>query len=251
MRALIIEDEKLAREKLQSLIKRYDPSYEIVGCLDSVEGAVEWLTEQPHPDLIFVDIHLADGISFDIFEHVPIQVPVIFTTAYDQYAIKAFRVNSVDYLLKPIQYEDLERSLDKFQSLKHDLTAPDLSMLHDLIKNSEKHFKTRFITKVGDHIQSVSIEEIAFFYTEFKGVFVVTWEGRKHLINYTLEHLEACLDPQKFFRLNRKYIAEINAIEKVVTLGQSRLKVNLTHCKDESITISREKVSHFKSWLDQ
>ena len=251
MKTLIIEDEKLAREKLQSLIKKYDPNYEIVAYLDSVEGAVEWLTDQPHPDLIFVDIHLADGISFDIFENISVKVPVIFTTAYDQYAIKAFRVNSVDYLLKPIQYEDLQRSLDKFQSLQHYDPAPDLSVLQDLIKNSEKQFKTRFITKVGDHIQSVSIQEIAYFYTEFKGVFVVTWEGRKHLINYTLEHLETCLDPQKYFRLNRKYIAEINAIEKVITLGQSRLKVNLSHCKDESITISREKVSHFKSWLDQ
>ncbi|MEO1049874.1 MAG: LytTR family DNA-binding domain-containing protein [Bacteroidota bacterium] len=251
MNIVIIEDEKLAREKLQGLIKRYDEGIQVVANLDSVDSALCWLSENEAPDLIFVDIHLADGISFEIFEKIDVSVPVIFTTAYDQYAIKAFRLNSVDYLLKPIQFEDLERSFDKFKKLNNNSQSLDIGLLREALSIPQQQYKSRFITKVGENIQSINISDVSYFFTEFKGVFLMTWEAKKHLINYTLEQLENVLDPNQFFRLNRKYIVDVEAIEKMSSYHGGRLKVCLKDCSDDEIIVSREKVAELKKWLDR
>lgn len=250
MKALIIEDEKLAREKMRQLLETYNPEVQIVGELDSVEGSIEWLQNNPAPEVMFVDIHLADGLSFDIFDQVDIKTPVIFTTAYNQYAIRAFRVNSIDYLLKPIQYEDLARSLDKLYELSFQQEQLDVPALKKLIDQSSNRFKSRFVTKIGDNIQTVGVENILYFYTEYKGVYLVTAE-QKLLVSYTLEEIEEMIDPQKFFRLNRKYIASISSIDKIKTYSNSRLKLDLINCDDQEVLISREKAGQFKSWLDQ
>ena len=250
MKALIIEDEKLAREKIKQLIETYNPAARIVAELDSVEGSVDWLRNNQHPDVMFVDIHLADGLSFDIFDQIEVKTPVIFTTAYNQYAIRAFRVNSIDYLLKPIQYEDLSRSLDKLSELSFQQEQLDVLALKKLIVQSSNQFKSRFVTKIGDNIQSVGVEDILYFYTEYKGVYLVTAD-QKLLVSYTLEEIEEMVDPQKFFRLNRKYIASIASIDKIKTYSNSRLKLDLVNCQDEEVLISREKTSQFRSWLDQ
>ena len=250
MKALIIEDEMLAREKMRQLLETYNPVTQIVAELDSVEDSIEWLRNNQAPDVMFVDIHLADGLSFDIFDQVDIKTPVIFTTAYNQYAIRAFRVNSIDYLLKPIQYEDLARSLDKLSELSFQQEQLDVPALKKLIDQGSNRFKSRFVTKIGDNIQTVGVEDILYFYTEYKGVYLVTAQ-QKLLISYTLEEIEEMIDPQTFFRLNRKYIASINSIDKIKTYSNSRLKLDLLNCDDQEVLISREKASQFKSWLDQ
>ena len=250
MKALIIEDEKLARDKIKQLLEQYHGEIEIVDELDSIENTVSWLIQNPHPDVMFVDIHLADGLSFDIFDQVEVKSPIIFTTAYNQYAIRAFRVNSIDYLLKPIQFEDLARSLDKLNELNFKQDQRDLLAAKNLINQPANKYKSRFVTKVGDNIQSVAVIDILYFYTEYKGVYLVT-KNQKLLISYALEEVEEMVDPQSFFRLNRKYIASLEAISKIMTYSNSRLKINLVNCDDEDILISREKASRFKSWLDQ
>lgn len=250
MKALIIEDEKLARDKIKQLIARYQDDTQIVAELDSIENTVSWLQQNPHPDVMFVDIHLADGLSFDIFDKVEVNIPVIFTTAYNQYAIRAFRVNSIDYLLKPIQYEDLSRSLDKLHDLNFKQDQHDLQALKQLINQASHKYKSRFVTKIGDNIQSVAVEDILYFYTEYKGVYLVT-NSQKLLISYPLEEVEELVDPQKYFRLNRKYIASLEAIQKIKTFSNSRLKIDLVNCEDNDVLISREKASQFRSWLDQ
>ena len=250
MKALIIEDEKLARDKIKQLIGRYQGDTQIVAELDSVENTVSWLRHNPHPDVMFVDIHLADGLSFDIFDQVEVNSPVIFTTAYNQYAIRAFRVNSIDYLLKPIQFEDLSRSLDKLQELNYRQDQHDLKALKELMSQAGNKYKSRFVTKIGDNIQSVAVSDILYFYTEYKGVYLVT-NSQKLLISYALEEVEDMVDPQVFFRLNRKYIASLEAIDKIKSYTNSRLKITLANCQDNDILISRDKASQFRSWLDQ
>ena len=250
MKALIIEDEKLARDKIKQLLEQYHGEIEVVAELDSIENTVSWLTQNSHPDVMFVDIHLADGLSFDIFDQVEVNSPIIFTTAYNQYAIRAFRVNSIDYLLKPIQFEDLARSLDKLKKLSFKQDQLDLLALKNFMNQAANKYKNRFVTKVGDNIQSVAVNDILYFYTEYKGVYLVT-KNQKLLISYALEEVEEMVDPQSFFRLNRKYIASLEAISKIITYSNSRLKVNLVNCDDEDILVSREKASQFKSWLDQ
>ena len=250
MKALIIEDEKLAREKIRQLIERHDPATQIVAELESVEGSIYWLRNNQHPDVLFVDIHLADGLSFDIFDQVDVKAPVVFTTAYNQYAIRAFRVNSIDYLLKPIQYEDLSRSLDKLAALSFQQEQLDIHSLKKLLDQNTIRFKSRFVTKIGDNLQSVGVADVLYFYTEYKGVYLVT-ANQKLLVNHTLEEIEELVDPQKFFRLNRKYIASIPSINKIKSYSNSRLKLRLVNCKDQEVLISREKASQFRSWLDQ
>lgn len=250
MKILIIEDEKPAANRLGKLLCEHFPSASLIGDLDTVSRAVRWLGENTPPDLIFCDIQLADGISFEIFEKVKISTPVIFITAFDQYAIRAFQVNAIDYLLKPIDPKDLARAVEKFrsQNLSPNL---DLEVIKNLLKPQKKSFKSRFLVKFGEKIQSIPVEEAAFFFSEERVTFLQTFAGKKFVIDSTLEQVESQVDPEFFFRLSRKYLSHIQAIEEVLSYSNSRLKVKLSNCPDSDILVSREKVSELKNWMDR
>jgi DNA-binding LytR/AlgR family response regulator len=250
MRILIIEDEKPAASRLSKLLQVHFPTAELIGNLDTVSRAVRWFADNPSPDLIFCDIQLADGISFEVFEKVSVNSPVIFTTAFDQYAIRAFQVNAIDYLLKPIDPKELERAVEKFKSRSIQPNL-DLNLLKTLIQPQSKSFKSRFMVRFGEKIQSVPIEEIAFFFSEERVTFLQISSGKKYVLDSTLEQIESQVDPLLFFRLNRKYLCHIDAIEEVLTYSNSRLKVTLRNCTDSDILVSREKVSELKKWLDR
>ncbi|MBB6326612.1 DNA-binding LytR/AlgR family response regulator [Algoriphagus iocasae] len=249
MRILIIEDEKPAFNLLLKKIKEHFPDAEIFGNLDSIKAAIEWFQKFPSPDLIFCDIQLADGISFEIFKKVRLSTPIIFTTAFDQYAIQAFQVNAVDYLLKPIDPEDLSRAVEKFKSnqLKSSI---DLELIKNLLEPKTTSFKTRFLVKYGEKIQSILVDEIAFFFSEERVTFIQTKEGKKYVLDSTLEQVESQIDPALFFRINRKYLCSYSSISDIFTYSNSRLKIKLHNCGDTDILISREKVTDFKNWLD-
>lgn len=250
MKILIIEDEKPAARRLTQLILDRLPGAQIEGNIDTVTSAIAWFSTNPQPDLIFLDIQLADGISFEIFEQVKVATPIIFCTAYDQYAIKAFKLNSIDYLLKPIDPEELGRALDKFESGRKE-PAISLEQIRSLLQPVPKTFKSRFLVKLGERILTVDVHEIAFFYSEDKFSLLQTNQGKKYIIDYTLDEIEDMVSPDQFFRLNRKYITSIAAIKDVFSYSNSRLKIHLHNSADNDILISREKVGTFKNWLDQ
>ena len=250
MRVLIIEDERLAATRLEQLIKTFIPEADIFGRLDSISSAVQWLQKETAPDLIFCDIELADGQSFQIFEQVKVDSPIIFTTAYDQYAIKAFKLNSIDYLLKPVDSAELEQAIRKFQTQKNHQPL-ELSQLRQLLQPQESRFKSRFMVKIGEKILSVPTEDVAYFYSAEKTTFMQLKEAnRRFIVDYTLEQIEEMLDPDRFFRLNRKYIASFASIAEIHSYSNSRLKIKLAGNDDNDILISREKVGLFKNWLD-
>ena len=255
IKTIIVEDEALAAERLADLIYQYDAEIEILAQLDSVESAVAWFENNKSPDLAFFDIQLADGLSFEIFEKKNINCPVIFTTAFDEYALKAFKVNSVDYLLKPIDLEDLTNAFKQYKKQydsQKEVSLPDLEVFQQTMQMITRQYKTRFIIKAGSKLSSIPVSAVDYFYSEHKVTWIKTNEGKKHEVDYNLEQLEQLLDPKDFFRLNRKYIAAYPAIENVVTYSNSRLKVQLARMNaDEEILISRDKVSVFKRWLDQ
>jgi len=249
MNVLIIEDEKPAAARLKQLILDILPEAEIYGALDSISVAVDWLKSHQRPDLILCDIQLADGQSFEIFDRVQVSSPIIFTTAFDQYAIKAFKLNSVDYLLKPIDAQALEQAIRKFKSSQFQPQI-DLSRIKDLLQ-VQPNYKSRFLVKFGDKIQSVQAEDVAFFFSSEKITFLQTQMGKKYVLDYTLDQLETLLDPEVFFRINRKYISRISSIHEIYTFSGSRLKVRLQQCEDNDIFISRDKATAFKDWLDR
>ena len=254
IKALLVEDEIHAAERLKKLLLDVDPEIEILDVLDSVESTVNWLRVNPAPQLLFLDIQLADGRSFDIFEHVKVQSPVIFTTAYDEYAIKAFKLNSIDYLLKPIKIEELKESIQKFRSIKEYFSESDLeskifSILTD-IKHETKSYKNRFLINKGDSLIPVSVDEIAYFYAEDKENFIITFAGNRYFVNYSLDSLEEMLDPSIFFRVNRQFILAANAINKVHNYFNYKLKVEVNPIIDKEIIISRSKTGEFKNWLN-
>jgi DNA-binding LytR/AlgR family response regulator len=250
MRVLIIEDERPAAARMKQLIGDFLPEADIFGHLDSISSAVNWLQNEPLPDLIFCDIELADGQSFEIFEKVQIKSPIIFTTAYDQYAIKAFKLNSIDYLLKPIDPIDLEKAILKYKEQSFQPQF-DMNQLQQLLKPHEKVYKKRFMVKIGEKIQSIPTEEVAYFFSAERATFMQSKEASKrYILDYTLDQIEEMLDPTVFFRLNRKYITSFDCIDQVLSYSNSRLKVKLKSCADNDILISREKVANFKEWLD-
>ena len=250
MRILIIEDEMPAANRMVRLLQQLFPAGEFLERLDTVSRAVRWFGENPPPDLIFCDIQLADGISFEIFEKVKVTAPVIFTTAFDQYAIKAFQVNAIDYLLKPIDPVELAKAVDKFKS-RQLKPALDIDVLRGLLQLEKKAFKSRFLVRFGEKIQSIAMEEVAFFFSEERVTFLQTKEGKKYVLDATLEQVESQIDPEVFFRINRKYLCRVDAVDEVLTYSNSRLKVKLKNCPDHDILISREKVGEFKEWLDR
>lgn len=250
---LIIEDEKPAAEWLQKLILKFDPRISILGVIDSVNGAEEWFQQNPAPDLVFMDIQLADGLSFEIFERVKVPCPVIFTTAYEEYAIKAFKVNSVDYLLKPIAYNELETAFQKFRNQAQNVQATPTVTVEILNKVKEllrKQYKTRFVIKVGEHLKSIPVEDILFFYSLEKATYLCTSDFKTYLVDYSLDRILEMVDEQRFFRINRKYILSNQSIADIVVYSSSRLKIKLKKPDEESIIVSRDKVPGFKEWLD-
>jgi DNA-binding LytR/AlgR family response regulator len=252
MTVVIIEDEILAAERLQTLIKNYDANIQIVACLESIDEAVAWLQTKPMPDLLFVDIHLSDGHSFEIFKKVHVAKPIIFTTAFDNYAIDAFQLFSIDYILKPVTEEALATAINKYKNIHSSLTVPSYNLLSDQVKeNFTARFKNRFLAKVGQRSFFLHATEVAYFFADNKVVYLVDKEGNRFIINFTLEKLEPLLDPHDFFRINRKMIVQANAIDQIKPYFNNRLKLILKGIKtDEDIVISRERVADFKDWAD-
>ncbi len=253
MKVLILEDEALSAKRASQLLIQCDPTIEVLEILDSVEDAIVWLNQNSEPDLMILDIHLSDGLCFSIFDKVKVSCPVIFTTAYDQYALQAFKLNSIDYLLKPLDKADLNRALTKYQNFSQDrknISSLDIEELRLTIQSLTKKYKTRFLVKFGDTIQFKYIEEVSYFYADDKVVFMVTNEGKKYLMDNNLEILEEMLDPNLFFRINRKVIARIEAIQKVKTLLSSRLQVFLKPPFNHDVFVSKYKSQDFKTWLD-
>lgn len=253
-KVLIIEDEKPAAEWLSQLIRKLDPRITILAQIDSVRGAEEWFLKNAAPDLAFMDIQLADGLSFEIFERVKVPCPVIFTTAYQEYAIKAFKVNSIDYLLKPIAWNELEAAFLKFKGQSASAPAPSTlttEMLDKVKEMIQKQHKTRFVIKVGDHLKSIPVEDVLFFYSLDKGTYICTNDFKNYLIDYSLDRISEMVDEQRFFRINRKYILSNQSIADIVIYSNSRLKIKLKKPDEESIIVSREKVQDFKNWLDR
>lgn len=250
MKVVIIEDEKPAARRLSRMLN--EMGIEPLAMLHSVEEAVNWFYNNNHPDLLFLDIQLSDGLSFEIFEEVEVKSAIIFTTAYDEYALKAFKLNSVDYLLKPIDSDELENAVNKYKNF-HDSKMNqsfNFEQIKNLISPSQKNYKKRFTVKIGQHLKMISIESIECFYSENKAIHIHTIDNRSYLIEDTLEQLETKLQPETFFRVSRKYFVNINAIKDIISYSNSRLKIILQSYCESEIIVSRERVKDFKYWID-
>ena len=254
MTTLIIEDEKPAARLLQRKLEKLNIAVETM--LHSVEEAVNWFSNNEHPDLIFLDIQLSDGLSFEIFEKVEIKSAIIFTTAYDEYALKAFKLNSIDYLLKPIDEDDLDVAVAKFKMRLPKIESEtknlqlDFEQIRQMLSNPfEKSFKKRFTVKIGQHLKVITTDEIECFFSENKGTYIHTFDNRNYLVDSTLEILEQELDMKNFFRVSRKFIVPLPAIKEIQVYTNSRLKVILPTYKEDEVIVSREKVQDFKTWL--
>lgn len=251
MNIIIIEDEKPAARLLQRKVEKL--GLQVNTLLHSVEESISWFSSNPHPDLIFLDIQLSDGLSFEIFESIDIKSAVIFTTAYDEYALRAFKLNSIDYLLKPIDEDDLEIAVNKFKA--RNASAPNLSLDFEMIKKmlvnpADKSYKKRFTIKMGQQLKMVNIEEVECFYSENKGTYLHTFDNRDYLLDNTLEHLETELDPKDFYRVSRKFIVPLKGIKEIQIYSNSRLKVILPTYKEDEVIVARERVNDFKEWLE-
>ena len=252
LNVLIIEDEPPAARRLGRLLQNLEPQAQIMEILDSVSTAVRWLESQ-EADLIFVDIHLADGNSFSIFEQIKVKTPIIFTTAYDQYAIRAFKLNSVDYLLKPIEKEDLAAAMQKFKERQSAQAPFDVQAVLTALEEQKTRptYQKRFMVTSGDKIKSIPVEEVAYFFGQQKYVFLITPDGRQHLIDYTLTQLEDLLDPEQFFRINRQFIIGYPAIKNMFSYSKSRVRIELQPPSDMEAIVSIEKAPRFKEWLNR
>jgi len=252
MRVLIVEDEKLSRERLIDIINQYDPGIEVVGALDSISSTVDFIKKQPSPDLIFMDIQLSDGLSFEIFKQVSTDKPIVFTTAYDQYALKAFEVNSLDYLVKPLSLDKVSHALEKFKKLRGITNMTFDAKLMESFLSKSKNYNGRFLVKIGRKLFYKNTSEISFFYADGKLVYLVGLESRgKYIIDHTLDDLaEGLLDPALFFRINRTYLVQIKAIEEIQPYTNQRLMLKLKGITGHDFIVSREKTPLFKSWLN-
>ena len=251
MNTLIIENEKPAADNLIRQLKKVDKSINVVAVIETVENAVNWFQSNPSPDLILMDIQLDDGLCFEIFESVQVNSPIIFTTAYDEYAVKAFKVYSVDYLLKPITEESLISAIKKLKTFFSPQTANN-EKINQIYKQLGAHHKNRFFVKIGEHYKSISTNDIACFYIVERCVFFMTLSGRRYDINYSLEHVENLINPRQFFRINRRMIINRDAIEDVISFSKNRLKIKIANWhENEEIILSRERITDFKNWMDR
>jgi DNA-binding LytR/AlgR family response regulator len=250
MNIIIIEDEKPAARLLQRKVEKL--GLKVNKMLHSVEESIAWFQNNSHPDLIFLDIQLSDGLSFELFEQIDIKSAVIFTTAYDEYALRAFKLNSIDYLLKPIDEDELSSAISKFknQFQKNTISSLDFEAIKRMLVNPiEKEYKTRFSVKIGQQIKVISIDEIECFYSENKGTYIHTLDNRNYLTDVTLEVLETEINPKDFYRISRKFIISLKAIKEIQMYSNSRLKIILPTYKDDEVIVSRERVSDFKEWI--
>jgi len=254
MKVLIIEDEPLGVERLSNHLRAIDPSIELVGATDSIKSSVNWLQNHEHPDIILMDIELSDGQSFDIFNQVDVKSTVIFTTSYDEYALQAFKVNSIDYLLKPIKKDELRMSLDKYNQLKEKFSPAPAFNLHFLLQElrAQQHkspWRTRFLVKKGQKLISVETKDIAYFFTDGRLSYFKTHQHAKYIVDYTMDELEAALDDQQFFRANRGFVVSINSIAQIHTYFNGKLKIDLSPNSEKEVIISRDKAQEFKAWM--
>jgi len=252
MTILIIEDEEPAFRRLQKMLKELEPDHTLLDQIVSVSSAVKWFKENDAPDLIISDIQLSDGISFEIFKQVDIKCPVIFTTAYDQYAIEAFKVNSIDYLLKPVKKEELEKAVTKFKTLTP-AAAPapaiDINKLLQSLQPAGTEYKKRFVVRYGEHIKTIDIEEVVYFYTEDKATFLCTKDARRFVVDFNMDSLDSMLDPKVFFRINRQYIISIHSIAEMFAYSKSRVLIKLNPPAKHETIVSTERSADFKLWL--
>ncbi len=255
IKIVIIEDELPNRRMLEGMISEIRPDWQIVAAFESVKSSVHWLKNNPLPDLIFMDIQLTDGLSFSIFDQVDIQCMVIFTTAYDEYAIQAFKVTSIDYLLKPIKEDELEFAISRFEEyheiLKDHLEKPNYSEILRAIKKGEKKYRQRLLISGASSLSKVETKDIAFIYSESKITYAVNFNNKEHIVDYPLDKLEAELDPQTFYRANRQYLLNIDSVNKIENHYGGKLIVKLIAPFKSTVTISRLKASSFKFWIDQ
>jgi len=253
MRILIVEDEHLAAQRLRKMVGELYPQAVFCMVCDSIEQTVEWINSHQPVDFAFFDIQLGDGLSFEVFEQCEVNFPVIFTTAYDQYAIKAFKVNSLDYLLKPLNKQELKDAVDKYlNSQLQDIKTIQLAISQANTSIQQQHFKTRYLIKVGEHLRMLNTSDISCFYSESKATYVCNMQGANYAMDQSLEQLELQLNPAKFYRISRKYLINIEAINDIVSFGTSRLKLKLAGTNTtEEIIVSRERVKAFKAWLEE
>ncbi|MFY7670953.1 LytR/AlgR family response regulator transcription factor [Tenacibaculum sp. MEBiC06402] len=249
MKVVIVEDEVLAVEKLERYLMKYSNKIEVVEKLDSIHDSVNYFTNNQNFDLVFMDIQLTDGLSFEIFKQVTINKPIIFITAFDEFAIDAFKVNSIDYILKPITFTDISNAISKFESMQKLFKSNEVltKVGEELV---QRKAKDRFLVRLGNHIHSIKTNDIALFYAEGRTVQLITNEGKKFIVDFKLEDLIKLLVPSVFYRVNRSFIININAIKDVVVYSNSRLKISSTITVDKDIIVSREKVSAFKNWFE-
>jgi two-component system, LytTR family, response regulator LytT len=256
MKIFIVEDEDLAVKKLKKTLQSVDEDATVVGEADSIKSSVEWLQSNPAPDLILMDIELADGQSFEIFNQTKVQSPVIFVTSYDEYALKAFKVNSIDYLLKPVQKEDLQSALEKYRQMRNlykESQTPQVSM--DLLvkelqqKLNIKEYRKRFLVKHGQKLVSIETDDIAYFFSDGRLNFFKTNDNRKFVVDYTMDELGDMLDPDKYFRISRSYFISVNSVDQIHDYFGNRLLLHLKPASEKEAIVSREKVSDFKDWL--
>jgi DNA-binding LytR/AlgR family response regulator len=250
MRILIVEDEDPAQKRLKKMIAEVIPQAEILDAIGSVASTISWLQTHPMPELIFMDIQLADGRSFDIFKSCKVTAPVIFTTAYDQFAIEAFKVNSIDYLLKPVSKDELQQAYDKLLQLKKSLSPPtDFTEKLRSLENPDKTYKKRFAIRFGEHIKTIATDDIAYFFTENKINLLCTSDNRKYPVDFNLDQLESLLDPEQFFRINRQFIIGIHAIAEMRAYSKARVNIKLNPACPQETIVSVERSAAFKQWL--
>ncbi|GAB3752725.1 LytR/AlgR family response regulator transcription factor [Spirosoma pomorum] len=257
MNVLIIEDEARSARQLERMLKNYDPSIQVLAQLPSVRESVDWFTKQsnspaPGLDLVLMDIHLEDGLAFSIFDQINLTVPIIFTTAYDEYMIKAFKVNSIDYLLKPVDEDELVNALNKYRTLRSSTTSPDLTQLMHVMQQFREPaptFKERFMVSIGTRIRSVETVDIAYFYSEEKATFLMTKEGQFLPLDYSLDQLAGLLNPSQFFRVNRQFLVARSALRNIQTYSAGKVKLDLQPSTRQEIFVSIHRLTEFKDWL--
>lgn len=253
MNVLIIEDEPLAAQRLETLVVDLISHARVVNKIDSVKKSVVWLQKNATPDLILMDIQLADGLSFQIFEQCEVKSPVIFTTAYDEYALKAFKVNSIDYILKPVDKTELANALRKLESLKSIQPSQEILMqsISQAMSMLTRKYKERFVIKVGEHLKTVDVKNILYFYSQEKTTFCHTIDNRNHILDFTLEQLESLVDSAEYFRVNRKYLVRGDSIQDIISYTNSRLRLVMKDSQDNDVIVARERVQDFRLWLDR
>lgn len=252
MNVIVIEDEARTARQLERMLKKYDPAIQVVAQLSSVKETVAWFGKNPLPDLVFMDIHLDDGLAFSIFEQIRLTLPIIFTTAYEDYMIKAFKVNSIDYLLKPVVYDELVAALEKFKVIRQSTGLPDLnSFLSFIQKPREPEFKERFMISLGTKIRSIEVADVSYFFSEEKATFLVPKEGASLPVDYSLDQVADILNPTQFFRVNRQFLVARPSIQTIHIYSAGKLKLDLLPIPRHEVLVSQSRITEFKDWLDR